>query len=151
MIDTEHANANAIEISCGAIVFRTTLNNNKEVLLIRHTGSSYWSFPKGHVKPHEGYKHAAIREVQEETGIHINIECDFEDVVSYPVGINREKHVFYFLAVDRKHQITKNTDEEIASVLWVNVDEAEKKLNFSNDKNVFNHALEYVEKHKELF
>jgi 8-oxo-dGTP pyrophosphatase MutT (NUDIX family) len=41
----------------------------KELLLLHHAAEDRWCFPKGHVDPGESVETAAVREVEEETGI----------------------------------------------------------------------------------
>ena len=64
------------ERSCGAVVFRK-INDDYRYLLIRNRRSSNWSFPKGHVEAGETLEETAIREVLEETGLHIDIIPNF--------------------------------------------------------------------------
>lgn len=55
-------------VTCGAAV----INDEQDILLIRgpHRG---WELPGGHVEEGESIEEALIREVEEETGIHIKI------------------------------------------------------------------------------
>ena len=140
-----------LERSAGAIVFKRSESGDTRVLLIRHRFSSHWAFPKGHIEPHETEERAAVREVQEETGIHIKIECDFRQQVFYRINNKISKQVTYFLAVDRQNQIIRNCDSKIASVIWKDVKYILERLNFKNDKNLFTNALAYIERHEELF
>lgn len=53
----------------GAVI----LNSNRELLLQqKHNGS--WSLPAGMIEPGESPENAIIREVQEETGLIVNVE-----------------------------------------------------------------------------
>ena len=54
------------KLSAGAIPLRKK-NNRWEVLLLR--AFSYWDFPKGMVEADEDPFKAALREVEEETGL----------------------------------------------------------------------------------
>ena len=70
------------EKSCGAVVFRK-YHGNIELLLIKHVVGGHWSFPKGHVEPGETETETAIREIKEETGIDVELNTTFREVVSY--------------------------------------------------------------------
>ncbi|MGF7058540.1 NUDIX domain-containing protein [Brassicibacter mesophilus] len=48
-------------------------NDKKEVLLQKRADVGLWGIPSGHVEPGETVTNAAIREVIEETGLHIEI------------------------------------------------------------------------------
>jgi len=54
---------------CGAILQADT------ILMVRHEyeGRAYWTLPGGGVEPHEGFVQAIVREVQEETGLTVNV------------------------------------------------------------------------------
>jgi 8-oxo-dGTP pyrophosphatase MutT (NUDIX family) len=56
-------------LSSGVIYTDGTL-----ILLGHATGTKHWDIPKGKVDPGENVKDAAIRELQEETGLSVNIE-----------------------------------------------------------------------------
>ena len=51
----------------GFVVYRKTSDGIKFLLLYRR--GNYWNFPKGHFKPGERSIDAALRELEEETGI----------------------------------------------------------------------------------
>lgn len=48
-------------------------DDDNRVLLIRHSENGLWSLPGGMIEPYESPTDAAIREVYEETGVHIRI------------------------------------------------------------------------------
>jgi len=54
-------------VSAGVIIFRKTAEGIKYLLL--YHGGSYWNFPKGKLVEGERSFKAALREVEEETGI----------------------------------------------------------------------------------
>ncbi|RIH86028.1 Diadenosine hexaphosphate hydrolase [Meiothermus luteus] len=58
-------------IGAGGVLF----NPQGEVLLIRDC-MGYWCFPKGHVEGGESLAEAALREVEEETGIRAEIVAE---------------------------------------------------------------------------
>lgn len=55
------------EISAGIIIYRKTIEGLK--FLILYHGRGYWNFPKGRIENEEKSLQAALREVEEETGI----------------------------------------------------------------------------------
>lgn len=58
---------NNVSVSAGIIIFRKTKEGVKFLLL--YHGGSYWNFPKGKLAEGEKTFKAALREVEEETGI----------------------------------------------------------------------------------
>ena len=91
------------EKSCGAIVYRK-YHGNTEILLIKHINSGHWSFPKGHVEGDETEVETAKREILEETGIEVNLDPTFRELVTYSPRKDTVKVVVYFVAK------AKNTD-----------------------------------------
>ena len=60
------------ESSCGAVVYRD-IKGEVRYLLIKNRRSAHWGFPKGHIEPGETKQQTAVREVLEETGIHVKL------------------------------------------------------------------------------
>ena len=60
----------AIEVASGGIV----VNMNGEILLQKRADNGWWGLPCGYVDVGESVEHAAIREIQEETGIHTRVK-----------------------------------------------------------------------------
>ncbi len=55
------------QVVAGFVVYRKTSDGIKYLLLYRR--GNYWNFPKGHFRPGERSIDAALRELEEETGI----------------------------------------------------------------------------------
>ena len=130
------------EKSCGAVVFRNERKDGKlqrYVLMIKHSRHSHHSFPKGHVEAGETERETAMREVLEETSVHITILPDFRHVVCYTPAPGVEKEVVYFLAATEQTDI-KPRRGEIAQVEWVPLSKAERCLTHDNDKRVLKAA-----------
>ncbi len=130
------------ERSCGAIVYRF-INGGIRYLLIKNRRSSNWGFPKGHVERGETNEQTAIREVLEETGIHIKILPGFAHKAEYTIHGNVEKSVTIYLAKTDDVQ-TVIQREEIEDYVWLDFDKAMDTLKFINDKNILKSAREYL-------
>lgn len=124
------------EKSCGALVLRRdAVTGQFYILMIRHRPGGYRSFPKGHVESGETERETAIREVLEETSVHITIVPDFRHVVYYTPAPGVEKQVVYFLA--RTEQVYVHPQRgEVAQVEWIPLERAESVLTHDNDKKV---------------
>ncbi len=130
------------EKSCGAVVFRKE-DNKTLLLLLRHRHGGHWSFPKGHVEGEETEKETAVREVQEETGILVDLLEGFRFSVEYQSKPGVKKQVVYFLAETNSPDFTPQ-EEEISEITWVEIDEALKKVTFKNDKNLITKAKNHI-------
>ena len=126
------------EKSCGAVVFRK-YHGNIELLLIKHVVGGHWSFPKGHVEAGETEAETAIREIKEETGIDVELDTSFREVVSYSPKRDTTKDVIYFLGKAKNFQYTPQ-EEEIAQIKWVEINLAHSSLTYDNDKQLVNKA-----------
>ncbi|WP_312644998.1 NUDIX domain-containing protein [Hydrogenoanaerobacterium sp.] len=131
------------EKSCGALVYRKKDDKQPELLLIRHRFGGHWSFPKGHVEAGENEVQTALREVNEETGLTIDLLDGFRECVEYYPKPNVKKQVVYFLGYAENDQVRKQ-DEEVSEVKWLGIDEALSAVTFKNDKNLICRAKNFL-------
>lgn len=131
------------ESSCGAVVFKTD-NNKVQFLLIKNKRSTHWGFPKGHIEHGESKVETAVREVLEETGLHIEVLDDFQSKSNYKIQGKIEKNVTIFIAKAITDEI-KIQQEEIDDYTWKEYDKAYSLLKFENDKNILKNAFEYLQ------
>lgn len=132
------------EKSCGAVIFRKH-HGNTELLLIKHTNGGHWFFPKGHVEPGETEAQTALREVREETGLEVQIDTSFREVVSYSPRKDTIKNVVYFLAWVKSKEI-RPQPEEVSQVKWVEISLAPKWLNYDNDRQLVSRVKAIIKK-----
>lgn len=129
------------EKSCGALVFRREADTGiYYILMIRHRRGGYRSFPKGHMEEGESERQTAVREVMEETSVHIRIRSPFRHRIRYSPMPGVSKDVVYFLARTENSEIHPR-EGEIAEVEWIPIRGAERKLSHANDRAVFRAAL----------
>ncbi len=133
------------ERSCGAVVYRI-INGELRYLLIKNRRSTHWGFPKGHNEKGETSEQTAVREVLEETGIHIRIIPKFALKSEYSIQGRIEKSVIIFLASTTDTQ-TVIQKEEIEDYIWLNYDKAMETLRFINDRNILRNADEFIARH----
>lgn len=126
------------EFSAGGIVF----NSLGQVLLINNSAlrdpkKSYWGFPKGHIEEGEKSEQAALREVEEETGIKAKVIKKLGDsrYIYTRDGEKIFKVVVMFLMEYLGGEI-KPQVEEVLAVEWFTTKEALEKLSFSRDKDL---------------
>jgi 8-oxo-dGTP pyrophosphatase MutT (NUDIX family) len=63
---TSRKEFNGGHVTCGAVV----IDHDRRLLLIQHKALGKWLLPGGHLEPQDdGLLHAALRELEEETGI----------------------------------------------------------------------------------
>jgi len=139
------------ETSAGGIVYKKE-NGQIFILLInpksRDFGPAedYWTFPKGKQdKQGEDLKQVALREVREEGGVNAEIEQELGYVKYFRnwEGDKAIKFVHYFL-MKYLDGNPADHDEEVAEAGWFELREAESKLKFNTDKEVFQKAKKFL-------
>ncbi len=133
------------ESSCGAVVFRD-IKGEVRYLLIKNRRSAHWGFPKGHIEPGETKHQTAVREVLEETGIHVKLIDGFESVSKYRIQNKIEKTVSIFVGTTTDTS-TSIQPEEIEDYIWLTYDRALSILKFDNDKEIIKEAHEFLNSH----
>ena len=107
----------------------------KRVLLVHRPRYDDWSFPKGKLDPGEHVTGAAVREVAEETGLHVRLGVPLAPQ-RYPVTGGRTKQVSYWVsrAVGDDDVSRYRANDEIDAVEWVPYDEAMDRLTYDYDR-----------------
>lgn len=115
-------------------------NDENKVLFIHRLGK--WDLPKGKLEPNESLEHAAVREVEEETGIQ-NLKLQNFIGSTYHTYREREnnaqilKTTFWYLmkSTDSK-QLIPQTEEGITKVEWKSKDEILSEVLPNTFKNI---------------
>ena len=122
--------------AAGAVVLR-----KGRVLMVHRPAYDDWSFPKGKLDRGEMTAAAAVREVEEETGLRVRLGVPLSRQ-SYPSG-PRTKVVDYWVGrVVGDHDVsTYLVNAEIDEVAWVKVDKAAERLTYKRDRHTLTEAL----------
>jgi len=134
--------------SAGGVVFRVR-DGKVEVVLTARDGRKTWNLPKGLVDKGETLEAAALREVNEETGLTGEI-VDKIDRIDYwfywrPKETRFHKFVHFFLVRHTGGDETKH-DWEVEEVRWFPIEEAIEKLTYKSEKAVLDKAGKIIEK-----
>jgi 8-oxo-dGTP pyrophosphatase MutT (NUDIX family) len=114
--------------AAGGVVVR-----DGQVALVHRPRYDDWTFPKGKLDPGESFEEAAVREVQEETGVRACLVRELPPT-SYRVG-GRPKIVRYWL-MDVEHEGPFEPNDETDQLRWAAVDEALRLLTYDRDRDV---------------
>jgi len=122
--------------AAGGVVLR-----KGRVLLVHRPRYDDWSFPKGKLNRGESSPVAAVREVEEETGLQIRLGMPLSQQ-SYPNG-SRTKVVDYWIGrIIGDHDVSGYVvNSEIDEVEWVDVDKARKLMTYKRDRRTLDEAL----------
>jgi 8-oxo-dGTP pyrophosphatase MutT (NUDIX family) len=102
-------------------------------------GRLLWSLPKGHVEEGETEPQAAVREVQEETGIHGEVLGKLGTIDFWFVADGRRVHKtvhHYLLLSDDPGQQLSDEDPEVSEVAWVPVGELADRLAYADERRL---------------
>jgi 8-oxo-dGTP pyrophosphatase MutT (NUDIX family) len=132
------------ERSAGGLVLRHERSTYSGLLIGRST-PRIWSLPKGHIEPNESIEAAALREVQEETGVEATIIVKLSDI-RYWFYANKLKHskiVHFFLMRYVKGTPTPQ-EGEVDEVIWVKLDQMPEMLTHVNERRLIEIAQTMV-------
>src|SRR5688500_9386400 len=81
--------------AAGGVVWRRDASGGLEVLLVHRDRYDDWTFPKGKLESGETHRQAALREVEEETGLRCTLGDELPEV-RYEDRKGRAKRVRYW-------------------------------------------------------
>jgi 8-oxo-dGTP diphosphatase len=119
--------------AAGGVVRRTGAGGRREIAVIHRPKHFDWSFPKGKLEPGESHEQAAVREVEEETGLRCRLEREL-DSVSYVDPKGRPKTVRYWEMTVVGGQFRAN--EEVDELRWLEVEDAAERLTHRRDRDL---------------
>jgi ADP-ribose pyrophosphatase YjhB (NUDIX family) len=120
--DPDAPTATSVVVAVSAFV----LDEYGQLLMIRRTDNDLYSIPGGGLEPGETVTAAAVREVQEETGIDIEVTgligiySDPEHVIAYDDGEVRQEFSICFRAQPVGGEL--RTSSESKEAFWVEQD-----------------------------
>jgi 8-oxo-dGTP pyrophosphatase MutT (NUDIX family) len=127
------------ETSAGGLVVDRSGAEPQAALIARldRRGRLRWSLPKGHVEAGESTQDAAIREVEEETGIRGTVmeflgTIDFRFMAS---GRRVHKTVHHYL-LEAQTRTLSDADIEVDEVAWVPVAELADRLAYADERRL---------------
>lgn len=118
--------------AAGGLVFRGDAESGYEILLVHRPKYADWSLPKGKLDPGESDHQAAIREVEEETGVRCRIIEHLAEI-EYKVSSGRPKLVHFF-SMKPLSVVPFHPNDEVDEVRWVSLEEATSLLSYADDR-----------------
>lgn len=129
------------EFSAGGVIYKKEGDTVQFVMILNSYDS--WTFPKGHIEPKEKPVEAALREVQEETGLKELETYDLIQKIDYFFKNDEatiHKYVYFYLMEEKGNGVLVAQESEVQDIAWIDIDEVPDKLTYKEDIEVFNAA-----------
>ena len=123
----------AVVEAAGGVVWRRSPAGDLEVLLVHRPRYDDWTVPKGKLDAGEEHAVAALREVEEETGLRCTLGDELPST-SYVDRKGRPKRVRYWSMTPAGGDFTPT--EEVDEVRWLPIDAAADQLTYPRDRAV---------------
>ncbi|WP_314685738.1 histidine phosphatase family protein [uncultured Bifidobacterium sp.] len=141
-------------------------DHDVEVCLVHRPAYDDWSWPKGKLEPNESHRHAAVREIGEETGCDVRLAAGIGEI-EYPLDSegrtskslrhsSSTKHIRYWMAPliddeDRRRRsralgpILAADEGEIDRRLWLPLRQARRRLSHPTDRAILDQFVDRLE------
>ena len=134
-------------LSAGGVLI-ALVGSTPYIMVLHRRNPDEWRLPKGKLRPGETSRQAAVREVEEETGIIApardllgRTEYEYRDPET-----NQKVHkqvVFYLMPVAKPRTIDVEAQTFDAG-LWVSASEAQRRLTFAAERQIVREALAHL-------
>ena len=129
------------EHSAGIVLYRSD-DNSSNLILLLHYGNGHWDFPKGNIEVNETQIQAAVRELEEETGINrFRLVPGFKETLVYNYkkkSAQVAKTVTFYLGITTISKVVLSSEH--IGYVWLTYQESVKILTYDNAKNLLTQA-----------
>jgi 8-oxo-dGTP pyrophosphatase MutT (NUDIX family) len=121
----------------GGLLRRRRPDGEYEFAIVHRPKYDDWSLPKGKVDADESDEDAAVREVEEETGVRPRLGREV-GVIRYRDSKGRPKEVRYWLMepVEPARRTRFRPNHEVDDLRWCTAAEASKLLSYEHDRRL---------------
>ena len=128
--------------AAGGVVLREAQGGGISVAVIHRPRYDDWSLPKGKLDPGEGWEEAALREVEEETGMRCSLGAELPES-TYTDAKGRLKLVRYWLMYEDEVEAAEFVPgDEVDELAWLAPEAAQSVLSYERDRGLLQAALE---------
>jgi 8-oxo-dGTP diphosphatase len=128
--------------AAGGVLVRER-RGRRQVLLVHRPRYDDWSLPKGKLDEGEGFEQAAVREIEEETGLRCSLGRELEPAV-YSDHKGRSKIVRWYLMepLDPADlEATFEPNDEVDELRWLEPGEAIDLAHYEHDRRLIRDLL----------
>ena len=126
--------AQGVVQAAGGVVTRNARDGTLEVLVVHRPRYDDWSLPKGKLEPGESFEDAARREIEEETGVRVELGAALP-TTDYVDRHGRPKVVHYWRMTPVGETAWQPSDE-VDETRWITVAEAGTLLSYEHDRRL---------------
>ncbi len=119
--------------AAGGVIWRRSPAGDLEVLLVHRPKYDDWTVPKGKLDAGEDHAEAALREVEEETGLRCTLGPELPST-AYRDRRGRPKSVRYWAMTPVAGHF--RATDEVDEIRWLPVDRAKAALTYERDAAV---------------
>ena len=134
-------------MSAGGVVLRP-VDGSVEIVICGRSSPIIWALPKGTPDQGETVEQTALREVNEETGLEVEIQGFINSIdywfVGAPDGRRIHKTVHFYLMRPIGGGSTDLHDAEFDVVQWCSAEDALKLLTYPNEARIVSNGLSMV-------
>jgi 8-oxo-dGTP pyrophosphatase MutT (NUDIX family) len=137
------------ETSAGGFVLASDGSNRVALIgRLSRSGRIDWCVPKGHPEGEETLHQAAVREVEEETGIKSEIVAELGSIsYEFSAGtklISKTVHHFILKQVGGELTVENDPDREAVEVQWFELDTIHQSLTHENERRMARGVVEWL-------
>lgn len=127
-------------VSSGGVVYRVC-DGHVEVVLCGRVEPELWGLPKGTPLQGEDLLQTAVREVEEETGLDVQVIAPINKIEYWFVarGVRFHKTVHYYLMVPTGGDLARH-DPEYDVVRWFPIEAAYRQMSYRNEAEIVHQA-----------
>ncbi len=125
--------------AAGGVVLRAR-DGRMQVLVVHRVRHDDWSLPKGKLDPGEDHEQAAVREVEEETGVRATLGAELPEV-RYEVPAGPKRVRWWTMAVVDGDPADHQPDGEVDEARWLDVTDAAGTMTYPQDHATLTAAL----------
>jgi 8-oxo-dGTP diphosphatase len=131
-------NGEPVEVrAAGGVVVRR--EGEPQIAVIHRPRYGDWTLPKGKLDPGESFEEAAVREVEEETGLRCRLGEELS-AARYADRKGRSKLV-RFWRMEPEEESPFEPNDEVDELRWVSAEEAAALLDYEHDRELVGEAL----------
>lgn len=128
-----------VVLAAGGLVWRESARG-LELAVVHRPQQQDWTLPKGKLDPGERWQDAALREVEEETGLHVEL-AGFAGSSSYMTNRAPKVVLYWHMFVVGECEFDPEDPSEVDALDWLLVPEARKRLTYERDCRVLDDAI----------